>query len=1388
MANKKISELQSRTPALSDLMLVGDPSSGYSYKATVTALATIIETDIADGFVTLSTTQTISGAKTFSNIITATSVANTPTDPDKFLTLNASNQLTYRTGTQVLSDIGGVGGSGTTNYLSKFSGSTTLGNSQIFDNGTNVGINTSTPDATSLVEVKKTDGYGVYVNYTTNTGSYPTAAGIYLINNTLTGGYAMIIEEKTPVFNGGQYPLLITHSLSSGTAASGMATGIHFGLPNDAGVIQRTQLSIDTTDAAASTYSTRYRFNLRYNNAQVVPVYMTGIGLGVFNSAPSYPLDVTGETRISTINNATTDTDKFLVSDSGVIKYRTGAEVLSDIGGQGALTLTTTGTSGAATLVGNTLNIPQYTDQYVGTVTSVAMTVPTGLTVSGTPITSSGTLAVSLQSGYSIPTTASQANWDSAYNDKINSAAVTGTTTKTLTLTQQDGGTVTASWSDLDSGTITGSGTTNYIPKFTSSSAIGNSQLFENGSKFTYDNSLGQIEFVNTTAANTLSSYTTGAASYNDFITRAATHQWLIGGSEQMRLTSTGLGIGTSSPAYKLDVSGTSNITSSAYFGGLVQMANNKEFQIKDASGNPANVLFMFTDNNVYLSSPVSGSSLIFRGVGYTERMRLDASGNLGLGVTPSAWSLGKAIEVGALGNSIWGAGGGDIALFSNAYYNSNFIYASSNYATGYRQQDGVHKWLISSSGTAGNAISFTQAMTLDASGRLGIGTSTPAEKLDVYDNSASNVSIKVGNTSGALQLLQGNGAAYLYTATNQPLIFSNNNSEKMRLDASGNLGIGTSSPTSKLQSNNASTYNSSTPSGAIVASNLSNGNAIIDIGVDATYLGYIQSRNLTNTTSYNLLLNPLAGNVGIGTTSPSNKLTVNGTNIGIDIQNSGTTYFRTELDGGNTTYLSTIGAYDMILRTNSTEKMRITSGGNVGIGTSSPTQALDVLGIINIGRNQNAFVTNFNINSGSTPISAFQINTDQPNLIAALVSRNSYALTFGTSDTERMRITSGGEVLVGSTSSGLSSSGRGVIEINGTSESILGLKVNNVVKTYLYQSGDNVEFNNTANGYLALKTNASERMRITNGGELLINTTTDAGDYKLQVNGNVYAAGTLGINTSGQTRTISTYYGANSDGQNIFIGGGGTSSVGASGETYKGAYNTSVGVNALYSNTTGYYNSAMGMYALYSNTTGYYNSAMGMQALFYNTTGYYNSAMGMQALYSNTTGHSNAAMGVNALYYNTTGHSNAAMGLDALFYNTTGYQNTGLGVSAGYSPTDNISNKRITTDYDMILIGYGATKNSASQLNNSIAIGIGTLVTASNTAMWGNSSMTNHIFQAGNLEVTAGSIKTAAPSGGTAKPWKLGEAGVTLGGSNTSGVRVEIDGTVYYLVTGYLP
>ena len=107
--------------------------------------------------------------------------------------------------------------------------------------------------------------------------------------------------------------------------------------------------------------------------------------------------------------------------------------------------------------------------------TSVGLTMPTGFSVANSPLTSSGTLAVTYGAGYSLPTDSEQATWDQAYNDKINSASVTGTTTKTLTLTQQDGGTITTSWSDYDTG-LTSVGLT--MP---AAFTVSNSPLTSNG-------------------------------------------------------------------------------------------------------------------------------------------------------------------------------------------------------------------------------------------------------------------------------------------------------------------------------------------------------------------------------------------------------------------------------------------------------------------------------------------------------------------------------------------------------------------------------------------------------------------------------------------------------------------------------------------------------------------------------------------------------------------------------------------------------------------------------------------------------------------------------------------------------------------------------------------
>ncbi len=130
-----------------------------------------------------------------------------------------------------------------------------------------------------------------------------------------------------------------------------------------------------------------------------------------------------------------------------------------------AISLTTTGSTGASTYDNSTgvFNIPNYADQYVGTVTSVDMSVPTGLSVSGNPITTSGTLAVTFASGYSIPTNASQTTWDTAYTNRITSLTTTGTSgaatlvSNTLNIPQ---------YQAALTNPVTGTGTINKLAKF----------------------------------------------------------------------------------------------------------------------------------------------------------------------------------------------------------------------------------------------------------------------------------------------------------------------------------------------------------------------------------------------------------------------------------------------------------------------------------------------------------------------------------------------------------------------------------------------------------------------------------------------------------------------------------------------------------------------------------------------------------------------------------------------------------------------------------------------------------------------------------------------------------------------------------------------------------
>jgi hypothetical protein len=106
------------------------------------------------------------------------------------------------------------------------------------------------------------------------------------------------------------------------------------------------------------------------------------------------------------------------------------------------------------------------------------------------------------------------------------------------------------------------------------------------------------------------------------------------------------------------------------------------------------------------------------------------------------------------------------------------------------------HEWYTAPSGTAGNAISFTQAMTLDASGNFGLGTTSPVGRLDVTGNYARFFE----NASGAEVYLRGYYAsigAAIQVVNNFPLLFLTNNTERARIDSSGNLLVGKTSTSS---------------------------------------------------------------------------------------------------------------------------------------------------------------------------------------------------------------------------------------------------------------------------------------------------------------------------------------------------------------------------------------------------------------------------------------------------------------------------------------------------------------------------------------------------------------------------------------------------------------
>ena len=240
---------------------------------------------------------------------------------------------------------------------------------------------------------------------------------------------------------------------------------------------------------------------------------------------------------------------------------------------------------------------------------------------------------------------------------------------------------------------------------------------------------------------------------------------------------------------------------------------------LSDVDGSAATPAIRGTDANTGIFFPAADT--IAFAEGGAEVARFDSSGNFGLGVTPSAWvSTAKGIDIGT-----WSAfanlNSGAVSVLQNSweYSAGAFKYKNTDPASKYDQVSGQHRWFNAASGTAGNAITFTQAMTLDASGNLGIGANISGSyKLEVNGNIVARRTndnnphfFSMSNSSSVCFLESINGLAASFLPINFKQTHTGTSQTPMILDASGNLLVGATSRFSGFASDNKLYVESST-------------------------------------------------------------------------------------------------------------------------------------------------------------------------------------------------------------------------------------------------------------------------------------------------------------------------------------------------------------------------------------------------------------------------------------------------------------------------------------------------------------------------------------------------------------------------------------------------
>jgi hypothetical protein len=513
--------------------------------------------------------------------------------------------------------------------------------------------------------------------------------------------------------------------------------------------------------------------------------------------------------------------------------------------------------------------------------------------------------------------------------------------------------------------------------------------------------------------------------------------------AERMRIDSSGnVGIGTSSPIYKLDVSGSFRVNTP--YSQIVQACS--------TGGITTGGYIRYTSNGggsyqYQINTAAAGDFTTARTV-YT----IDSSGNVGIG-TSSPSSYGKFVVSGGttsidpqltIESTAFNTSQGCALNFARAGFTQNIQARISTQDNGAAASN-----LLFSTKVDGTAGALTERMRIDSSGNVGIGTSSPSQKLHVAGNIFAAAGVSLGSAAGeggeiGFQSASGTNAGMIdvdggnnwrfYNALATPTIFFTNNTERMRIDSSGNVGIGTSSPIAKLEVKGASNAEAkiSTDSNAYAYLTLNTwaldraqlrAEAANPGAGSGTGSGVLSFWTANNSALAERMRIDSSGNVGIGTASPASygKLCAFTANADatdmLYLQRASSGTLRVRSPSGGVVLVGSPFADAVGFETNATERMRIDSSGNVGIGTSNPLAKLDVSSttlseiratISSVGAGNVARL------ALKSPVASY----------AWYVADNTNALILYdyNATTERMRIDSSGNLLVGTTSPAASS------------------------------------------------------------------------------------------------------------------------------------------------------------------------------------------------------------------------------------------------------------------------------------------------------------------------------------------------------------------------------